>query len=89
MLTDYHTHLRPDDLETDRRAVTSPSATSRATWRPRRRAGIAELGFSEHVYRFRQALDVWRHPFWEEHAVDDLDAYVEFVLDDDARRACP
>ena len=37
----------------------------------------------EHAARcgdFRQALDVWRHPFWEENAVDDLDAYVDFVL---------
>ena len=42
--------------------------------------GIAELGFSEHVHRFRQALDVWRHPFWEQNAVDDLDEYVDFVL---------
>ena len=41
--------------------------------------GVTELGFSEHVHRFRQALDVWRHPFWEENAVDDLDEYCEFV----------
>ena len=34
---------------------------------------------SEHVYRFRQALDVSRHPFWEGQASDDLDAYCEFV----------
>jgi histidinol-phosphatase (PHP family) len=42
-------------------------------------AGIEELGVSEHVYRFRQSLDLWRHPFWEEQALDDLDAYCEFV----------
>ena len=34
---------------------------------------------SEHVYQFRQALDVSRHPFWEVQAGDDLDAYCEFV----------
>ena len=28
--------------------------------------GIAELGVSEHVYRFEQALEVWQHPFWRE-----------------------
>ena len=64
-----------------RRAITSPSATWRGISRRRRERGIAELGFSEHVYRFREALDVWRHPFWEESAVDDLDAYVEFLLE--------
>jgi histidinol-phosphatase (PHP family) len=41
--------------------------------------GIAELGVSEHVYRFAQALDVWRHPFWREYAHDDLDEYCAFV----------
>ncbi len=42
-------------------------------------AGIEELGVSEHVYRFRQALDLWRHPLWESSGTDDLDAYCEFV----------
>ncbi|HXR60861.1 MAG TPA: histidinol-phosphatase, partial [Solirubrobacterales bacterium] len=41
--------------------------------------GIAELGVSEHIHRFRQALELWSHPFWQEQAVDDLDAYCEFV----------
>jgi histidinol-phosphatase (PHP family) len=34
------------------------------------------------VYRFRESLDVWRHPFWVENAQDDLDAYCEFVRDE-------
>lgn len=41
--------------------------------------GITELGVSEHIYRFSQALELWRHPFWEEQARDDLDSYCEFV----------
>ncbi|MGZ5326661.1 MAG: histidinol-phosphatase HisJ family protein, partial [Solirubrobacterales bacterium] len=44
-----------------------------------RAAGIEELGVSEHVYRFREALEVWDHPFWVEQAIDDLDAYCAFV----------
>jgi histidinol-phosphatase (PHP family) len=43
--------------------------------------GIEELGVSEHVHRFAQALEVWRHPFWVSNAVDDLDAYCAFVRD--------
>ena len=77
-LTDYHTHLRPD--------VTDASAESYFTEANVLRylesaasSGVDELGFSEHVHRFRQALDVWRHPFWEENAVDDLDDYCSFV----------
>jgi histidinol-phosphatase (PHP family) len=40
---------------------------------------VEEIGVSEHVYRFRDALAIWRHPFWEEQASDDLAAYCEFV----------
>jgi histidinol-phosphatase (PHP family) len=80
VLTDYHTHLRPD----------SPQAAAAEHFREEnlRRyldeaaaRGIEELGFSEHVYRFRQALALWRHPFWETYATDDLDAYCSFVIE--------
>ena len=53
----------------------TPSATATAA----SERGIAELGVSEHVYRFEQALEVWRHPFWQANAREDLDAYCEFV----------
>jgi histidinol-phosphatase (PHP family) len=78
MLTDYHTHLRPDDLDASADQYFTEANVSRYLETAEER-GIAELGFSEHVYRFRQALDIWRHPFWEENATDDLDAYCEFV----------
>jgi histidinol-phosphatase (PHP family) len=78
-LTDYHTHLRPDRPGTD--AATYFTERNVAGYVERAaEAGIAELGFAEHVHRFREALDVWRHPFWVEQAVDSLDDYVEFVL---------
>jgi histidinol-phosphatase (PHP family) len=78
MLTDYHVHLRPDGAGTPAARYFTPAnaETYRAAARER---GIAELGVSEHVYRFHQALDVWQHPFWRENAVDDLDAYCGFV----------
>ncbi|HEX5763586.1 MAG TPA: histidinol-phosphatase [Solirubrobacterales bacterium] len=78
MLTDYHLHLRPDEPDTtvDRYFTAENVERYRAAAAA---AGIEELGVSEHVYRFRQALDVWRHPFWEEQARDDLDAYCEFL----------
>jgi histidinol-phosphatase (PHP family) len=78
VLTDYHLHLRPDEADTTfERYFTAENAEryrEAAT-----AAGIEELGVSEHVYRFRQALDLWRHPLWLENAEDDLDAYCEFV----------
>jgi histidinol-phosphatase (PHP family) len=81
MLTDYHVHLRPDDLEhTAERAFTAENAERYAEVAAER--GVAELGVSEHVHRFREALTVWRHPFWQRNAVDDLDAYCAFVRDE-------
>ena len=64
---------------TPRPSATSRRRTSSATSAAAAAAGIEELGVSEHVHRFRQALELWRHPFWEEQARDDLDAYCEFV----------
>ena len=78
MLSDYHLHLRSDDLDaTAERHFTAANAQRYREVASER--GISELGVSEHVYRFEQALEVWRHPFWCENARDDLDAYCEFV----------
>jgi histidinol-phosphatase (PHP family) len=78
MLTDYHLHLRPDELD-----ATPATHFTRENFERYREAaeerGIAELGVSEHVYRFRDALAVWQHPLWREFALDDLGAYCEFV----------
>lgn len=78
MLTDYHLHLRPDELD----ATAAEHFTTANVARYREVAserGIAELGVSEHIHRFRQALEVWSHPFWQANAVDDLDDYCRFV----------
>jgi histidinol-phosphatase (PHP family) len=78
MLTDYHLHLRQDDLNA--RAEDHFTAENVSRYRAvADERGIAELGVSEHVYRFEQALSVWQHPLWHEFAIDDIDAYCEFV----------
>ena len=78
VLTDYHLHLRSDDLSASAAEHFTPANAERYRAVADER-GIDELGVSEHVYRFAQALDVWRHPFCEENARDDLDAYCAFV----------
>jgi len=78
VLTDYHVHLRPDGADTLAAEYFTPANVERYREVAAER-GIAELGCSEHVYRFTQALDVWQHPFWRENALDDIDAYVEFA----------
>lgn len=78
MLTDYHVHLRSDDLDaTAAEHFTAANAERYRTVASER--GIRELGVSEHIYRFEQALTIWEHPFWRENARDDLDSYCEFV----------
>ena len=78
MLTDYHTHLRPDRTDTPPAKFFTAENVQRYLDAAAAR-GIAELGFSEHVYRFRESLDIWQHPFWRECALDSLDEYVEFL----------
>jgi len=78
VLTDYHLHLRPDDLDASADEYFTQDNYERYRTAASER-GIAELGVSEHVYRFEQALDIWRHPFWVSFATDDLDAYCAFV----------
>jgi histidinol-phosphatase (PHP family) len=82
MLTDYHVHLRVDDPdETPAERFFTPANVDRYRAVAEERE-ITELGVAEHIHRFRQALDVWQHPWWQRNAVDDLDAYCEFVREE-------
>ena len=78
MLTDYHVHLRPDEPETGPAEYFTAENVERYL-AAAREGGIEELGVSEHVHRFHEALEVWDHPFWMQSAQDDLEAYAEFV----------
>lgn len=78
MLTDYHLHLRPDEPDTPPERFFTKANVERYLGAARE-AGIAELGVSEHIHRFRDALQIWEHPWWVEQAHDDVDAYCEFV----------
>ena len=77
MLTDYHLHLRPDDVGKATDAFTEENVERYLAAASEH--GIDELGVSEHIYRFSDALELWRHPYWKAQANDDLDAYCEFV----------
>lgn len=74
MLVDYHCHLAPDDERLGsswltERWIDGYAAAARAR-------GIAELALTEHCHRFVQAVGISPHPFWNETAHADLDAYV-------------
>ena len=80
MLTDLHVHLRKDGPNTPASEAFTTGNVDRYREVAEER-GIQELGVSEHIYRFRQALSVWEHPFWRAEATDDLDEYVGFLRD--------
>jgi histidinol-phosphatase (PHP family) len=81
VLTDLHVHLRPDDPAAGAAEYFAQGNAERYLAVAEER-GIEVLGVSEHVHRFEQALEVWRHPFWVESAVDDLDAYCAWVREE-------
>lgn len=81
MLTDYHVHIRPDDPNAA--AGDWYTAGNAARYREAAaEAGIGELGVSEHIYRFDEALEVWDNPLWREFARDDVDRYCSFVREE-------
>jgi len=78
VITDYHLHLRQDDIAA--RAEDQFTAENIARYREAAlQAGVSDLGCAEHMYRFTEALSIWRHPFWDEWALDDIDRYCEAV----------
>jgi histidinol-phosphatase (PHP family) len=77
VLSDYHLHLRTDEVGKAEEAFTAENVDSYLA--AASEAGIDELGVSEHIYRFTDALRIWEHPYWRSQANDDLDAYCEFV----------
>jgi len=81
VLTDYHVHLRPDDDDTPAAEYFTAANAERYRAVAAER-GIAELGVAEHIHRFVQCLDVWKHPWWQRWATDDIDAYCAFVRDE-------
>jgi histidinol-phosphatase (PHP family) len=84
MLTDYHVHLRQDYIEAS--ADAHFTAGNIALYgEAAESAGIGELGFAEHMYRFTEALTIWDHPFWKRWALDDLDQYCDVVAASRAR----
>jgi histidinol-phosphatase (PHP family) len=83
MIVDYHVHLRDEQG----RIAHTVEAVERFVEVARAR-GVDEIGFSEHVYYFRQTREVWTLPYQTERCVYDLDAYCQAVLEG-KRRGLP
>jgi histidinol-phosphatase (PHP family) len=76
VLVDYHMHLR--DSENGQPGNYSAARAEEYVERARR-VGIDEIGFSDHVFYFRQFRELWEVPWLAERGVDDLDDYVAAV----------
>ena len=78
MIVDYHMHLRgPDDAPLGRYSADRAEEYVEQA----RRAGVDEIGFSDHVFYFRQSRPLWEIPWMVERCTDDLDDYVDAVLE--------
>jgi histidinol phosphatase-like PHP family hydrolase len=73
LLTDHHTHLRPDDDPLDEEALSIETIVPHVAAAMDR--GLAAVAITEHVYRFRVAKPAWEHPYWETQTQWDIDAY--------------
>src|SRR5213078_1913110 len=76
VIVDYHMHLRDPDERVDHTVEAAERYVETAAAR-----GVDEIGFSEHVYYFRQTRDSWTVPYCTERCVHDLDTYVDAVLE--------
>ncbi len=75
MIVDYHLHLRDARGEIDH----TPTAVERFV-EAAARAGVDEVGFTEHVYYFTQTRELWDVPYQKERCAYDLETYVGAVL---------
>jgi len=76
VIVDYHMHLRAPDESVDHSVEGVERFVEKAGER-----GVDEIGFTEHVYYFRQTRVLWSHPYQLERCVSDLDAYVDAVVE--------
>jgi histidinol-phosphatase (PHP family) len=76
LIVDYHLHLRDANERIDHSVQAAERFVARAGERD-----IDEIGFTEHVYYFRQTAEIWNLPYQVERCAYDLDTYVGAVLE--------
>ena len=79
MIVDYHMHLRRP-TEGHEEVEHTRAALERYVSKARER-GVDEIGFTEHVYYFRQTREIWDLPYQLDRCRYDLDAYCDTVLE--------
>jgi len=80
MIVDYHMHLRGPRVAGSEPLLHTVAAIEGFVETAARR-GVDEIGFTEHVYYFRQTREIWFLPYHLERCAHDLDAYCDAVLE--------
>jgi histidinol-phosphatase (PHP family) len=80
VIVDYHMHLRNEreEIAHDTWSV-DPFVEAACA------AGVDEIGFTEHVYYFKQTRTLWTVPYQAERCVYDLESYVDAIAQARAR----
>src|SRR5438270_2111602 len=86
MIVDYHMHLR--DRHGDEPGGRYLVERLELYVEQARRAGVDEIGISDHGYHFTQGEAAWRVPWMQARCCDDLDEYVDAV-EEGKRRGLP
>jgi histidinol-phosphatase (PHP family) len=81
VLVDYHLHLREDGHRLSHTVETVERWVEAASGR-----GVAELGFTEHVYYFAETRPLWTEPYHLERCRIPIEPYVEALLEAKRRR---
>ena len=76
MIVDYYMHLRGPGGELEHTTAAVERFVDAAS-----AAGVDELGFTEHVYYFRETRALWSVPYQLDRCRYDLDGYCEAVLE--------
>jgi histidinol-phosphatase (PHP family) len=76
VIVDYHMHLRDPQERPSFNVEAIERFVETAVAR-----GVDEIGFTEHVYYFRQTEPVWTLPYQTERCRYDLDEYVAAVVE--------
>jgi len=75
VIVDYHMHLRNGNGQiAHETSAVDPFVESA------REAGVDEIGFTEHIYYFKQTRSLWTVPYHTERCLYDIEAYVSAVV---------
>jgi histidinol-phosphatase (PHP family) len=83
VIVDYHMHLRRGPVGKSEEVDHTPAAVG-PYLETAALLGVDEVGFTEHVYYFRQTREIWINEYERQRCVHDLDLYCDTILD--ARR---